>query len=124
MTQARRLHKFMGQYFLKGFSAMLAAVEVVDGIMRWHLYYNPDGGRISYCEADESPYLEGINENVLRVSRHIIGWCSHADYLAGKLGSACIPVPVNPCYDTRRHFCKLQYPKLKASQPGTGIRSR
>jgi len=84
LTDARRLHDFMGRFYLKGFSAMLAAVEVIGGMVLWHLYHNTAGGRISYLDANNnSPHAEGISTNVLRASRHVIGWCSHADYLAG-----------------------------------------
>jgi len=83
LTDARRLHDFMGRFCLKGFSAMLAAVEVIGGIVLWHLYYNATGTRVSYLDAKKSSCLEGLDVNVLRSSRHVIGWCSEAEYLAG-----------------------------------------
>jgi len=83
LTDARRVHEFLGRFYLKGFSAMLAAVEVTQGMVLWHLYHNTAGDRISYLDASNTPHAGGISANVLRESRHVIGWCSHADYLAG-----------------------------------------
>jgi hypothetical protein len=85
LTDARQLHDFMGRFYLKGFSAMLAVVEVVGDMVLWHLHYNPIGGRVSYLEADKNPQVGIIDANILRASRHIIGWCSHASYLTGML---------------------------------------
>ncbi|KAK4448373.1 hypothetical protein QBC34DRAFT_327770 [Podospora aff. communis PSN243] len=83
LADARRLHDFMGRFYLKGFSAMLAVVEVVGDVVLWHLHYSPAGRRISYLEADGNPQVGTVNANILKASRHVIGWCSHASYLAG-----------------------------------------
>jgi hypothetical protein len=83
LTDARRVHDFRGRLCLKGFSAMLAVVEVVGDMVLWHLHHNATGGRVSYLDAHKSSYTGTIDTNVLRVSRHVIGWCSHAEYLAG-----------------------------------------
>ncbi|KAK4125965.1 hypothetical protein N657DRAFT_678983 [Parathielavia appendiculata] len=34
-------------------------------------------------EANQDQHLEDVDVNVLRSSRHVIGWCSEVDYLAG-----------------------------------------
>ena len=85
LVDAKRLHEFMGQFCLKGFSAMLAPIEVVGETVLWHLYYNAAGERISYLDMSrKQPDLDAINTNVLRSSRHVIGWCSDAMYMFGE----------------------------------------
>jgi len=79
---AKRLHSFSSQLCLKGFSAILTAIQAVEGIVLWHLVYNPRGERVSYLDISElAP--EPLSVNLLRSSRHVIGWCSEALYLAG-----------------------------------------
>ena len=79
---AKRLHSFSSQLCLKGFSAMLTAIRAVEGMVLWHLVYNPTGERVSYLDLSEfAP--EPLSINSLRSSRHVIGWCSEALYLAG-----------------------------------------
>jgi len=82
LTGARRLNNFMDRFFLKSFSAMLAPVEIIGGIVLWHLYCGTDGRRISYLDANDG-YCEGIGVHELRSYRHVIGWCSDALYMAG-----------------------------------------
>ncbi|KAK0751264.1 hypothetical protein B0T18DRAFT_319853 [Schizothecium vesticola] len=86
LVDAKRLHEFMGKFCLKGFSAMLAPIEVVGETVLWHLYYNATGERVSYLDMSRKPPdLEAIDTNVLRSSRHVIGWCFDAMYMFGRL---------------------------------------
>ena len=82
LIDAKRLHSFGGQLHLKGFSAMLTPTEIAEGLAFWHLSYNPTGERVSYLDAREGTGT--IKMNALRSSRHVIGWCPEALYLAGK----------------------------------------
>lgn len=91
LVEAKRIHDFMGRFCLKGFSAMLAPVEVVGETVLWHLFYNPTGGRIPYLHLEEQPFSGNASINTLRCSRHVIGWCSDAMYMFGEhlLSSVC-----------------------------------
>jgi len=84
LIDARQLHNFAGQLFLKGFSAMLTPVEAVGGVVLWHLSYNATGKRVSYLDAAPGSVTARPSISVLRSSRHVIGWCSDASYLAGE----------------------------------------
>ncbi|KAK0721195.1 hypothetical protein B0T21DRAFT_48832 [Apiosordaria backusii] len=78
-----KMHEFLGRYYLKGFSTMLAPVELIGGVVLWHLYHNRSGRRISYCDALNSGSKARISLKELHTSRHIIGWCSEALCMAG-----------------------------------------
>jgi hypothetical protein len=83
LTASPRLHEFMGCFYLKGFSTMLVPVDIADGVVFWHFYYNAAGKRISYWDATR--YLDkGISAEILRTARHVVGWCSEALCMAGK----------------------------------------
>ena len=84
LANAPRVHDFNGRLCLKGFSAMLVAAELVGDVVLWHLYYNATGGRISYLDMDEDAALGGLNTNILRSSRHVVGWCRDALCMFGK----------------------------------------
>ncbi|KAK4095834.1 hypothetical protein N658DRAFT_437414 [Parathielavia hyrcaniae] len=90
LTGAIRLHDFLGRFCLKGFSAMLVAVEAARGIVLWHLHCNTTGRRVSYRRASLMPHLANVDANVLRSSRHVIGWCSEAECLTGEFDRSWI----------------------------------
>ncbi len=48
LTNCRRLVKFAGMTFIKGFAARLVAVRAVDDVIFWHLDYDPKGQYLSY----------------------------------------------------------------------------
>ncbi|KAK4203407.1 hypothetical protein QBC40DRAFT_317133, partial [Triangularia verruculosa] len=83
LMDSPKLHEFMGHYCLKGFSTMLAPVELIDGVVLWHFYYNPAGKRISYCDAVKNEGKDRISLEELQSSRHVIGWWSNVFYMAG-----------------------------------------
>nr|CDP29672.1 Putative protein of unknown function [Podospora anserina S mat+] len=95
---ALRLHRFLGHYYLKGFSAILIAVEVVGNVVLWHHWYNPTGERISYLDAATAEGKIEISLEDLRSRRHV-GWCSEALCMAGdksakyQIGSSRLPCP-------------------------------
>ncbi|KAK3951116.1 hypothetical protein QBC32DRAFT_170328 [Pseudoneurospora amorphoporcata] len=91
LVQAPRLTQYAGRQYLKGFSSMLVAVKKTDGIVLWHHYYNPSGGRVSYSDAAsrESPDCQQISIEDILAARHIIGWCNHAQFRAGDPAIAC-----------------------------------
>ncbi|KAK1777680.1 hypothetical protein QBC45DRAFT_183422 [Copromyces sp. CBS 386.78] len=91
LVQAPRLTEYAGRQYLKGFSSMLVAVKKTDGIVLWHHYYNPSGGRVSYSDAAsrERPDCQHISIEDILAARHIIGWCNHAQFRAGDPAIAC-----------------------------------
>ncbi|PVH82276.1 hypothetical protein DL98DRAFT_415128 [Cadophora sp. DSE1049] len=96
LTNARRMVNFRGRTFLKGFSTMLAATEIVEDVVLWHMFFNADGTHISYGDV-RVPRGKGGEES-LRVpnpdaKRHILGWCANVKNYAGK----DLPSPYSSC---------------------------
>lgn len=88
---SRQLTKAGGRFLLKGFCSLLVASAVKDDTVMWHLFYNPNGDRISYCD----PRLESIKPEIpegflltdLQTRRHAVGWCSNICEVTGKARS-------------------------------------
>ena len=89
LTNCRKIVKFSGITFIKGFAAMLAAVRVVGGVIYWHLYYNPKGEYVSYedCRVPRPSQpqsgAQGPAMDTLERSRHIVGWSDNVRNFAG-----------------------------------------
>lgn len=88
LVNANYLVNFGQRTFLKGFSTMLAVTEVVDSTVFWHLFYNKDGGYISYEDArvprvqeNDAPRI--LDDSTVARNRHILGWCREVSCLAG-----------------------------------------
>lgn len=73
---------FDEKIFIKGFSSMLVLTEKRGDLLLWHLIYNASGGRVSYLEYAERP-PESFTESQLEGARHVVGWCSKVEILAG-----------------------------------------
>lgn len=101
---APRLHRFLRHYYLKGFSAILIAVEVVGNVVLWHHWYNPTGERISYLDAATAEGKIEISLEDLRSRRHV-GWCSEALCMAGKYIRLSGTGPLLTCFFSRRQKC-------------------
>ncbi|KAJ5548251.1 hypothetical protein N7513_005485 [Penicillium frequentans] len=75
-------HTYSEKVFLKGFSTMLVPTEFETDLILWHLVSSNDGSRISYNDG-----LGLCNDKIqlldLKNSRHILGWCSRMNFLAG-----------------------------------------
>ncbi|KAM7210521.1 hypothetical protein V8F06_014094, partial [Rhypophila decipiens] len=111
LVDATRLHAFGGQLCLKGFSAMLVPVEKVEKTVLWNLYYDATGARIPYLDMNrKQPGLGNIDVNMIRSSRHVVGWCSGAMYMFGDSAAN---------YDIRSSNCWLQF-NVKTSEIVTG----
>ncbi|KAF3398983.1 hypothetical protein DPV78_006688 [Talaromyces pinophilus] len=98
LAQAKYVNNFLGVPILKGFSAMLVPTDVHDELVSWHLVYNKNGDRISYLDSGVTP-AQGLMAGRLSQTRHILGWCSDARYLAGtkdakyEVGRSRLPKP-------------------------------
>ena len=82
LTESPRMNKYFGRLFLKGFATALVPTEKLNDAVLWHLYYSEDGTRLPY------PDLEAIDNfdldlRDLTKKRHIVGWCSKANFFAG-----------------------------------------
>ncbi|EGX53749.1 hypothetical protein AOL_s00004g408 [Orbilia oligospora ATCC 24927] len=84
LAKTKYIQPFNGGFFIKGFSTLLIPTkkEEPEGILIWHMIYNQDGDRIPYLEND-IPIAEGLNISEIATARHILGWCSKAEYYAG-----------------------------------------
>lgn len=82
MIRTRRIVPFGDTYFLKGFSSMLALVEMKGDTFLWHHFYDRDGGHVSYF--DHGPTLKDTPTfQQLMNARHVVGWCSEIRFYAG-----------------------------------------
>ena len=80
---AVRAHVFNGVVVIKGFSSMAIPSGQADGLLKWHVFFDPDGGHISYLR-HELPPLEGVGLSNLQTLRHVVGWCARTQSCAGK----------------------------------------
>ncbi|KAI5923380.1 hypothetical protein F4810DRAFT_668607 [Camillea tinctor] len=106
LTNAHRLVEYCGRTFVKGFSAFLAATEIVGDTVFWHLFFNTNGEYISYEDprvprVQETPLV--ITTEALERSRHILGWCQQVNNYTGapsakyKIDWSCLPKPHQSC---------------------------
>ncbi|KAK3938682.1 hypothetical protein QBC46DRAFT_355641 [Diplogelasinospora grovesii] len=72
LIRTDRITTFDNQFFIKGFSSMLALMERRGDLFLWHHFYNAKGGRISYLDCSERP-SESFTESQLESGRHIVG---------------------------------------------------
>ncbi|KAJ4183440.1 hypothetical protein NW759_017083 [Fusarium solani] len=82
LTGCPRINQYMGRHFLKGFSTALVPTEKTKDAVLWHLYYTEDGSRLPYPDMEPMDNANiGLGE--LTQARHIVGWCSKAQFFAG-----------------------------------------
>ena len=90
LVQAPGAALFDGRVVLKGFCAILVLIEQVQDTLFWHLIMNENQKPMSYGDpkikrlntqylADGASILLGLEQG-----RHVVGWCSRAESLAGK----------------------------------------
>jgi hypothetical protein len=74
---------FDSKVFIKGFSSMAIATKRTEDMILWHHLFNKKGHRISYL--DHNLHVPNdINLFHLETARHIVGWSSESEYLAGQ----------------------------------------
>ncbi|UKZ80339.1 hypothetical protein TrVFT333_008097 [Trichoderma virens FT-333] len=81
-----RINTFDKKIFIKGFSTMMVPTGYSDNVILWHLFYNKEGGRISYLDSKMS-HFEGLGLSDVESGRHILGWCSEVRCLSGKIST-------------------------------------
>lgn len=90
LADTKRVDEFNGKLFIKGFAAMLYPTKrSEEDVLIWHLRYKDDGRHISYFEAGE-PHVD-VPISIIEKTRHIVGWCSEAKLLAGKITQSPYP---------------------------------
>jgi hypothetical protein len=74
---------FDSKVFIKGFSSMAIATKRTEDTILWHHLFNNKGHRISYL--DHNLHVPNdINLFHLKAARHIVGWSSQSEHLAGQ----------------------------------------
>lgn len=119
-VESRRLTKAGGRLILKGFSFLLVATAVKDDTVMWHLFYNPKGDRISYCDprvqSTESAIPEGFLLGDLQARRHVVGWCSNVCEDIGKPRRMALRAwGLSLIKSYRTFWCYLRYSSIKSS---------
>ncbi|EPS43844.1 hypothetical protein H072_2168 [Dactylellina haptotyla CBS 200.50] len=111
LIQSQRIDIFNGQMLIKGFSTILVPTKKEEDIIIWHLLHEQTGSRLSYL-ANQFQQVEGIGTSVsnLALARHVVGWCSTADYYAGaananyRIKSSRLPEPQDGCFLSGTHL--------------------
>ncbi|KAH7243150.1 hypothetical protein B0J15DRAFT_94008 [Fusarium solani] len=85
LTGCPRINQYMGHHFLKGFSTALVPTEKMKDAVLWHLYYSEDDSRLPYPDMEPMDQVN-ISLGELTQARHIVGWCSKAQFFAGAAG--------------------------------------
>ncbi|KAL7914154.1 hypothetical protein GGI35DRAFT_490451 [Trichoderma velutinum] len=102
LARTKRVDYFKDMIFIKGFSTLLVPTKKSGNFIFWHLVYNKDGGRISYLEGTKTD-VEHIKHLNLEQCRHILGWCSEADFYTGSrranyaIANSILPKPHEGC---------------------------
>ncbi|KAI3316579.1 hypothetical protein HD806DRAFT_517189 [Xylariaceae sp. AK1471] len=87
LTRTKRIDRFKERVFLKGFSTMLIPTMQNGDTLCWHLVYNNDGSRISYSDNNVANEAWNVCSS-LESLRHVLGWCSEAQFYAGSAQAA------------------------------------
>lgn len=90
MVKSWNFVQFGDKFMIKGYRSMVVATGIDNGVVSWHaLTSNDPDERIRYngAELDEVKELLCHNADLIRKSsnRHIIGWCTRATSLCGKM---------------------------------------
>lgn len=89
LVGSNRISSFAKKLFIKRFNAMLVLTKQLGDILIWHLLFNENGDHLSYadsrvCTADTQNCMSMLTEES---TRHVLGWCSHIQNLAGEYSS-------------------------------------
>ncbi|RFN52382.1 tea/atts transcription factor activity protein family [Fusarium flagelliforme] len=82
LNSSPRIHKYEGNYYLKGYSTALVPTEKIGNMVLWHLYYSDDGSRLPYPNPT-GLQCTSVNIQDLTAARHVVGWCSNAKFMTG-----------------------------------------
>lgn len=109
LTRTRYVDTFHSKIFIKGFSSMLVPTSRYEDIVVWHLIHSKSAAdRISYLDCS----VEHLDVQIagLERSRHVVGWCSEAECIAGTSTSYCSKAP----YTIDRLVCNGGFAFLSA----------
>ncbi|RSL61850.1 hypothetical protein CEP53_004930 [Fusarium sp. AF-6] len=85
LTGCPRVNQYLGHHFLKGFATALVPTGMMKDAILWHLYYTADGSRLPYPDMDSMDKIN-VGFEGLSQGRHIVGWCSKAQFFTGAAG--------------------------------------
>ena len=100
LTSCPRINKYKGHHYLKGYSTALVPTEKIDNMVLWHLYYSDDGSRLPYPNP-AGLHCADLRMQDLTAARHVVGWCSNAKFMTGKLFMNSCPVRFTDIYQVR-----------------------
>lgn len=108
LARTQRVDCFKGMTFIKGFSILLVPTKRSGDMIFWHLVYNKDGHRISYLHNSMTSLAYAKNLD-LEQCRHVLGWCSDADFYAGRdffeTSKGILLIPPLRRFSTGKLFC-------------------
>lgn len=80
------LTSFSQSFLMKGYSTMLVPVLENCDMIVWHFIFNETGDRLSFLDSRLSD-LDSVHPTNVEShqTRHIVGWCSEARSLTGKV---------------------------------------
>lgn len=88
LVGSKRITRFAGCLFIKGFSTILVLTKRTESVCSWHLVFTENGDHISYDDARlasiSKVQTDTINIHELENDRHIVGWCSNVQVLTGR----------------------------------------
>ncbi|RBR24683.1 uncharacterized protein FIESC28_02456 [Fusarium coffeatum] len=82
LNSSPRIHKYGGNYYLKGYSTALVPTEKIGNMVLWHFYYSDDGSRLPYPNPTGLRCVD-LSMQDLTAARHVVGWCSNANFKTG-----------------------------------------
>ncbi|ORY17840.1 hypothetical protein BCR34DRAFT_474254 [Clohesyomyces aquaticus] len=110
LVETYQVNEFKGGLFLKGFSSMLFPTKKIEGLLVWHLEYDEEGKRISYLDTSV-PAMKNLDYDLLKSTRHIVGWCTRvrnlagtADYVYGRVQHSCLTSDPSKCVLEKVNF--------------------
>ncbi|KAL2212465.1 hypothetical protein CC79DRAFT_1393692 [Sarocladium strictum] len=78
LAGSRKVSKFRGKMFIKGFSAALVPTKRAGDHVMWHVVVSPSGGHLSFADPQIQSCLGSYPEDLavsdLQSARHIVGW--------------------------------------------------
>ncbi|KAF2476948.1 uncharacterized protein BDR25DRAFT_348857 [Lindgomyces ingoldianus] len=78
------ISSFAGNLFIKSYSMMLILTKQVGDVLIWHFLFNENGEHISYADPRVcASNMQNISMSTLESTRHVLGWCSKVENLAG-----------------------------------------
>jgi hypothetical protein len=104
-----------GRIVIKGFDRLLVTTAISNGFVSWHLLINNSSEeRISYFDSRIEAVSTGKGQtgslNILKSSRHVIGWCNKVTDFCGKYRELIAETAANTSKDTLQLTSTSKHP--------------